>query len=109
MIPGTTPTFILKLKNAGQCLKNTVSLNIYIKQQDVLLVKKDKEDQVTLDEENNIVMITLSQQQSLKFLYKKGDIEFQLHGIYNDGSVWKTYVVKTPIDRTLSQEVIKND
>lgn len=109
MIPGTTPTFFLKIKNAEDCLRNTVSLNVYIKQQDILLIKRDKDDQVTLDKENNIVIVKLSQQESLKFLYKKGDIEFQLHGLFNDGNAWKTYIIKTPTDRTLSQEVIKND
>ena len=107
MIPGTTPTFFLKLKNTENCLKNTVSLNIYIKQQDVLITKKYKDNQVIFDEDNDIVIVTLSQQETLKFLYKKGDIEFQLHGLFNDGNAWKTYIVKTPIERILSQEVIE--
>lgn len=107
MIPGTTPTFFLKLKNTDQCLAKTVSLNIYIRQQDVLITKKNTDNQVTLDTENDIVIVKLSQQESLKFLYKKGNVEFQLHGLFNDGNAWKTYIVQTPINRILSQEVVK--
>ena len=43
MIPATTPTFILKLKNADGYLKDTQSLRVDIRQQDVLLTKY-KED-----------------------------------------------------------------
>ena len=44
----------------------------------------------------------------MKFLYKKGKIEFQVHGLLNDGeTAWKTYVVDTPVDRTLSEKRIK--
>lgn len=43
MIPGTTPTFILRLKNAEDYLKNTVSLKVDIKQGNVLITKEQNE------------------------------------------------------------------
>jgi len=39
MIPGTTPTFILTLKNADGYLENTSSLRVDIRQQDVFITK----------------------------------------------------------------------
>ena len=105
MIPVTTPTFILTLKNADGYLADTVSLRVDIRQQDVL-IQKDMEH-LAIDPETNSIGITLSQKESAKFLYKQGDIEFQVHGLLSDGkTAWKTYVVSTPVNKTLSKEVI---
>lgn len=108
MIPGTTPTFIITLKNAEDYLINTQYIRVDIRQQDVLLTKKNQD--ITIDTESNSIIITLSQKQSTKFLYKKGNIEFQVHGLLKDGvTAWKTYVVETTVDKTLSKEVIMNE
>lgn len=72
MIPGTTPTFILTLKNAENYLADTIALRVDIRQQDIL-IKKDMEDLV-IDTESNSIGITLTQKESAKFLYKKGNI-----------------------------------
>lgn len=105
MIPATTPTFILTLKNADGYLANTKSLRVDLRQQDVLLTKKMQD--LVIDTENNFVGITLSQKESAKFLYKKGDIEIQIHGLLKDGqTAWKTYVVSVPVDKTLSKGVL---
>lgn len=104
MIPGTTPTFILTLKNAEDYLANTVKIRVDIRQQDVLITKEM--DDLVIDTESNSIGITLSQKESMKFLYKKGNIEFQVHGLLNDGTAWKTYIVQTSVDRTLSREVL---
>lgn len=107
MIPVTTPTFIITLKNAENYLINTISLRVDIRQQDVLITKKTED--ITIDTETNSIIVTLSQKQSAKFLYKKGNIEFQVHGLLNDGvTAWKTYVVQTSVDKTLSKEMITN-
>ena len=46
MIPGTTPTFIITLKNVGsELLSSTKSLRVDIRQKDVLL-KKKKNDEI---------------------------------------------------------------
>lgn len=105
MIPYTTPTFIIKLIDAEGYLANTVSLRVDIRQQDVIL-SKDLED-VTIDAASNSIGIFLSQKESGKFLYKKGDIEFQVHGLLNDGTAWKTIVVEVPVKKTLTKEVIE--
>lgn len=106
MIPGTTPTFILTLKDADGYLAETISLRVDIRQQDVLISKKMQD--LVIDTQSNSIAITLTQQESMKFLYKKGKIEFQVHGLLNDGeTAWKTYVVDTPVDRTLSEKRIK--
>lgn len=102
MIPGTTPTFILTLKNAQGYLGRTTNLRVDIRQQDVI-IKKNLED-VVLDTESNSIEITLTEKETLQFLYKKGVIEFQIHGILDDGTVWKTYVVDVPVDRTLTRD-----
>lgn len=105
MIPATTPTFILRLKNADGYLADTISLRVDIRQQDVLIQKKMED--LVIDTEANSIGITLTQKQSAKFLYKKGNIEFQIHGLLSDGkTAWKTYVVDAPVDKTLSKEVI---
>lgn len=83
MIPATTPTFILTLKNADGYLADTISLRVDIRQQDILLTKKMSD--LIIDTENNSIGITLSQKESAKFLYKKGNIEFQVHGLLADG------------------------
>lgn len=111
MIPGTTPTFIITLKNVGsELLSNTKSFRVDIRQKDLLLKKRknDKIDELVIDYENNTIAITLTQEESSRFLFKKGNIDIQIHGLLQDGkTAWKTYVVSAPIDRTLSQEVIK--
>ena len=111
MIPGTTPTFIITLKNVGSdFLQNTKSIRVDIRQKDYLLRKRknDEINQLVIDSENKQIAITLTQEESSRFLFKKGNIDIQIHGLLQDGTTaWKTYVVSTPIDRTLSQEVIK--
>lgn len=105
MIPATTPTFILTLKNADGYLADTISLRVDIRQQDVL-IQKEMEDLI-INTETNSIGITLSQKETAKFLYKKGNIQFQIHGLLSDGkTAWKTYVVDVPVDKTLSKEVI---
>lgn len=104
MIPCTTPTIILTLKNADGYLARTVSLRVDIRQQDVFF-SKEMED-LTIDTESNSIGIFLTQKESAKFLYKKGNIEIQAHGLLDDGNAWKTYVVDIPVDKTLSKEVI---
>ena len=108
MIPVTTPTFIITLKNADDYLFHTIALRVDIRQQDVLITKNTEDIQI--DTETNSVIITLSQKQSAKFLYKKGNIQFQVHGLLDDGeTAWKTYVVETSVEKTLSKEMITND
>ena len=105
MIPVTTPTFILTLKNADGYLADTISLRVDIRQQDVLIQKKMED--LIIDTQSNSIGITLTQKESAKFLYKKGNIQFQIHGLLSDGqTAWKTYVVDVPVDKTLSKEVI---
>lgn len=104
MIPCTTPTIILTLKNADGYLARTVSLRVDIRQQDVFF-SKEMED-LTIDTESNSIGIFLTQKESAKFLYKKGNIEIQVHGLLDDGNAWKTYVIDLPVDKTLSKEVI---
>ena len=105
MIPGTTPTFILTLKNADGYLAQTKSLRADLRQQDVV-ISKDMDD-LLIDTENNFVGITLSQKESNKFLYKKGNIEIQIHGLLDDNqTAWKTYVVDVPVDKVISREVL---
>lgn len=106
MIPATTPTFIIKLKNADNYIRDSVNIKVYIRQQDVLLVKEMKD--LVIDTENNSIGITLTQKESSKFLYKKGNIEFQVHGLLLDNqTAWKTYVVETPVDKTLTKDLIQ--
>lgn len=104
MIPCTTPTIILTLKNADGYLARTVSLRVDIRQQDVFF-SKNMED-LTIDTDSNSIGVFLTQKESSKFLYKKGNIEFQVHGLLDDGNAWKTYVIDLPVDKTLSKEVI---
>lgn len=108
MIPVTTPTFIITLKNADGYLANTMALRVDIRQQDVLISKKMND--LIIDTESNSIAITLTQKESSKFLYKKGNIEFQVHGLLKDGqTAWKTYVVESPVDKTLSKEVLESE
>lgn len=105
MIPVTTPTFIITLKNADGYLENTKDLRIDIRQQDVLITKHMED--LVIDTQSNSIAITLTQKESSKFLYKKGNIEFQVHGLLKDQkTAWKTYVVEAPVEKTLSKEVI---
>lgn len=106
MIPATTPSFIITLKNAGNYLQQTQKLRVDIRQQDVLISKTMEE--LVIDTEANSIGFTLSQKESSRFLYKKGKIQIQVHGLLKDGkTAWKTYVVDTPVNRTLTKEVIE--
>lgn len=106
MIPVTTPSFIITLKNAGNYLQQTQKLRVDIRQQDVLISKTMEE--LVIDTEANSIGFTLSQKESSRFLYKKGKIQIQVHGLLKDGkTAWKTYVVDTPVNRTLTKEVIE--
>lgn len=108
MIPGTTPTFILRLKNAEDYLKNTVSLKVDIKQGNVLITKEQNE--LVIDTEQNSVGVTLTQKESNQIQYKNGNIEFQIHGLLNDNKTsWKTYVVSVTPDRALTRRILKNE
>ena len=106
MIPATTPTFIIKIKNQEHgYLEDSVSLRVDIRQQDILLSKYT--DELTVDLQSNSITVTLSQKQSAKFLYKNGNIEFQVHGLLGDGTSWKTKVMSVSVEKTLSKEIIK--
>lgn len=107
MIPGTTPTFTLSIKNGTEYLADTANVRVDIRQQDVLISKEMKD--LTINLENNTITFVLTQKESLKFLYKKGNMEFQVCGILNDGTVWRTYVVEVPVEKILSNEVLKNE
>ena len=72
MIPATTPTFIITLKNAENYLENTIKLRVDIRQQDILLSKNM--DELVIDLESNSIIVTLTQKESSKFLYKKGNL-----------------------------------
>ena len=105
MIPATTPTFIITLKNAENYLENTIKLRVDIRQQDILLSKNM--DELVIDLESNSIIVTLTQKESSKFLYKKGNLQFQVHGLLNDEiTAWKTYVITTEVDKTLTKEIL---
>lgn len=59
------------------------------------------------DEVIQKVYVTLTQEESNKFLYKKGNIEIQLQGILKNSKVWKTKVAEAPVDRTLTRKGIE--
>lgn len=105
MIPATTPTYVINLKDADGYLENTIKIRVDIRQQDIV-VSKEMEDLI-IDTENNAIILTLTQKESAKFLYKKGNLQFQVHGLLEDGiTAWKTYVVATNIDKTLTKELL---
>lgn len=114
MIPGTTPTFVLTLKDEENHLADTKSIRVNIRQQDVLIIKKIDNllqnttgEGIVINAPCNKVSVFLTQNESNRFLYKKGNIEIQIHGLMNDGqTAWKTKVKEIPVDRTLSKEVI---
>lgn len=105
MIPGTTPTFLLRLKNADGYLADTTKLRVDVRQQDVVIKKPMQE--LTIIPEENTIGITLSEEETMKFLYKKGAIQFQVHGMLSDGTTWKTYVVDVPVHTTLTRDLLK--
>ena len=107
MIPVTTPTFILTLKNADGILKQTINLRVDIRQQNII-ISKNMEDLI-IDYESNSIGIFLTQKETAKFLYRRGSLEFQVHGLLFDGlTAWKTYIVDVPIEKSLTKEVLKN-
>ena len=106
MIPATTPTFVIYIKDdEDQFLADSVSLRVDIKQQDIIVSKHNGD--ISVDLQSNSIAIHLTQKESAKFLYKHGDVEFQVHGLLSDGTAWKTCIMKVPIERTLTKEILK--
>ena len=99
MTRGTTPTFIITVKDLDTLQNNSVYITF--KQSDVCLTLKDKD--ITIEE--NRISAYLTQEQTLQFRKKKK--KMQVRGIDMNGTAWASNIVNVPVNQVLCGEVLQ--
>lgn len=98
MTRGTTPHYILTILDFQSV--ETHSLYVTIRQGcNTLTLTGDD-----LEVENNVINVTLTQEQSLSF--KQGQAQLQLRGIDDEGVAYASDIVVVQVNPVLYQEVI---
>lgn len=101
MIRGTTPT--LKLPVKGVEVKDLNSIYLTIKQGNHLLTRR--EDEIEKDEENNALVMTLTQAETLSF--NEGMLSLQLRATVGLDSAVASNIVTTTLDCILMEGEIE--
>lgn len=99
MTRGTTPTFIITVKDIETLQNNSVYVTF--KQNDVCLTLKDKD--ITIEE--NRISAYLTQEQTLQF--RHGLAKMQVRGIDMNGTAWASNIVNVPVNQVLCGEVLQ--
>ena len=99
MTRGTTPTFIITVKDLDTLQNNSVYVTF--KQSDVCLTLKDKD--ITIEE--NRISLYLTQEQTLQF--RHGLAKLQVRGVDINGTAWASNIVNVPINPVLCGEVLE--
>jgi hypothetical protein len=102
MYRSTTPTLILKIKNENFDFETIKECHVTIesesKQTELLITNP------TIDSENRRIMITLTQEQTLKF--NVGIIKVQLKIKLKSGAVIPSVIVKTTMKEILEEAIM---
>ncbi len=104
MIRGTTPRLKLKLKNCDVSLLK----NIYVTFKQSRYANKTLEktgNDVIIDKSNNILIINLSQDDTLYF--DVADVEIQIRATTINGAAVASEIVREPVKRILKRGVIE--
>lgn len=101
MTRGTTPSYIITIKDLDDLAGNHVEVDI--KQGAALLQFED--DDVIIDE--NTIKITLTQEQTLTL--SAGSAKLQVRGIRQDGTAWASNIITVPVNPILRAGVISYD
>lgn len=97
IIPGTTPTLLVKIPNV--ILSATTKARMDIKQSNKLLMQTA----CTID--GSSVSYHFAQEET--YLFKEGEIRVQIHGLMSDKNAWKTKVFTINIGESLSSITIE--
>ena len=103
MTQGTTPSFILKFSKDLN-FDDVEIFYITLQNKCNEITHNSDEECVTVDAENNRLLITLTQEETLSF--KEGEADLQVRGKFLDTTAFATGVKKVPVNRALYQEVI---
>jgi hypothetical protein len=101
MTRGTTPSYIITIKDLDDLAGNHVEVDI--KQGAALLQFED--DDVIIDE--NTIKITLTQEQTLTL--SAGSAKLQVRGIRQEGTVWASSIITVPVNPILRAGLISYD
>lgn len=104
MIRGTTPTHKFVFSDDFDLTKVKVIVITYV-QNNLTVLEKTKED-LTFDKSDpSVAMVTLTQEETLKFdPYKT--VKIQLRAVTDDGTALATDIFERPCDDVLNEEVL---
>lgn len=103
MIPATTPTYTLQLKDST-VLSDISEIRIDLKQENVVIRKFYTTGGIAIDGPN--LSVTLTQEESSRF--DTGTLKIQAHGLTNSGAAWKTTVKNMRVEEALTKDIITN-
>ena len=101
MTRGTTPTYILTVKDLDTLQNNSVYVTF--KQSDICLTLKGED--ITIEE--NRIFVYLTQEQTLQF--RHGLAKLQVRGVDINGSAWASNIVNVPVNAVLCGEVLEHE
>lgn len=100
---GTTPTLILTIKNVDL---TGSELEVALKQSRYFVIKKNNDLHIELDEEDTVVSLYLTQEETLSFSTQKM-LSIQVRFIDEDGVAGATNIKQIPVDQILREGVIE--
>lgn len=98
MTRGTTPTYIITVKDFDTLQNNSV--RVTFKQNDTCLTLKGE----NITTEGNKVSVFLTQEQTLRF--RHGIAKLQVRGVDINGTAWASNIVNVPVNSVLCGEVL---
>lgn len=104
MTQGTTPSYVITLKNKDINFDDIEIFVITLKSCSAEVTHTSEESCVTLDNEKKKITLTLTQEETLSF--KEGEAEMQLRGKFIAGTAFASKVCRVSVERSLYKEVI---
>lgn len=101
MTRGTTPSYIITIKDFSNLEGHTVEVTF--KQND-LLVTLSRDD---VEIKDNKVSVFLTQSQTL--LFKSGTAKMQVRGIDSNGTAWASNIISVPVNPILRNGEIEHE
>lgn len=105
MTRGTTPTYTIVFDDAEMDLAQVAYFFLTLKQCETKEVTtKIEAGSPYIDVQNKTITWTLTQEDTL--LFKEGEADLQIRGMFLDDTAFATKVYRVPVNRVLYEEVI---
>lgn len=105
MIRGTTPTHIFTLSGITLDLIDDLIITYEQGRKDVFERKASEGGIEVYEDEENSVMVTLTQEETLRF-NTYGMVDVQLKALMQDGKVLASDIITIKVDRILNEEIL---